>query len=161
METRWLTPEEERAWRGFHRLRGDLTARLNAELAADSGLTEADFAVLVYLSEAPDGVMRSRELQRELAWDRSRLSHQLTRMERRGTVERRPCRTDARGLDVAITIAGREAITAAAPSHVAVVRHCFVDLLTPEQLAALADIADVVAEHLEHEHGRAPVGQGD
>ncbi|WP_370246645.1 MarR family winged helix-turn-helix transcriptional regulator [Nocardioides sp.] len=158
MTTRWLNADEERAWRGFHRLRGDLTARLNAELAADSGLTEADFAVLVYLSEAPGGVMRARELQRELAWDRSRLSHQLTRMERRGTVERRACATDARGLDISITAAGRAAITAAAPAHVAVVRHCFVNLLTPEQLATLADIADIVADHLEEAHGRRATG---
>ncbi|QKE82898.1 MarR family transcriptional regulator [Arthrobacter sp. NEB 688] len=153
METRWLDEREERAWRGFHALRSGLTAHLGRELARASDLTEADYAVLVALSEAPEGAVRFRDLGCALGWERSRLSRQVARMEGRGTVERRACAGDARGFDVHLTAEGERAIEAAAPAHLAAVRHCFVDLLTPEQLDTLAEVAEVVTRHLADEHG--------
>ncbi|MDI5942189.1 MarR family winged helix-turn-helix transcriptional regulator [Micromonospora sp. PTRAS2] len=155
MEHNWLDERESRAWRGFHHLRAALTARLARQLNQECGLTEADYAVLVNVSEAPGQRIRSRDLCRALDWERSRLSHQIARMQARGTVERAPCPDDARGFDVVLTAAGAAAITAAAPIHLAAVRHCFVDLLTPEQLDVLGDIADVVTQHLAAEHGEA------
>jgi len=148
-----LNEREERAWRGFHRMRVELVAHLASELVQESGLSEADYAVLVAVSEAPGRMIRWRDLCRQLQWDRSRLSHQIARMEERGTVRRVPCERDARGYDVELTRAGLRAIEAAAPRHLEAVRHCFVDLLTPEQLDALGDITDTVTRHLAAEHG--------
>jgi len=152
VDAKRLDDREARAWRGFHRLRTELTAHLARQLARDSGLTEADYAVLVQVSEAPGRRLRSRDLGRALRWDRSRLSHQVGRMERRGTLRRESCPSDARGFDVVLTDAGLEAIEAAAPIHLAAVRHCFVDILSPEQLDTLTEIANAVTAHLEAEH---------
>ena len=161
MEPRWLDEREERAWRGFQRLRIELTAHLAHQLSQECGLTEADYAVLVTVSEAPGQRIRSRDLGRRLGWERSRLSHQIARMEARGTVKRAPCHDDARGFDVLLTDAGQAAIDAAAPAHADAVRHCFADLLVPEQLDTLGDIADVITNHLAAEHAGPLDGEQD
>jgi DNA-binding MarR family transcriptional regulator len=154
MEPNWLSKEEEKAWRGFVALRIGLVGHLARQLAQDSGITEAEFEVLVVVSEAPGQRIRSRDLGKALNWERSRLSHQITRMEERGMVAREQCENDARGFDVVLTKAGLKAIQAAAPKHLEAVRHCFIDLLTPAQMKALANIADVVGEHLATEHSQ-------
>jgi DNA-binding MarR family transcriptional regulator len=96
--------------------------------------------------------MRSRDLAKALRWDRSRISHQLGRMEARGTIRRESCAEDGRSFNVVLTDAGLAAIEAAAPAHVAAVRHCFTDVLTPEQLDTLGDIAEAITTHLATEH---------
>lgn len=148
MEPKWLNERESRAWRGFHQMRADLTAHLARQLSRHCNLSEAEYAILVIVSEAPGHRIRSRDLARSLGWERSRLSHQISRMEARGTVERAPCESDARGFDVVLTRSGREAIESAAPIHLDAVRHCFIDLLSPEQLDTLGDIAGIVTSHL-------------
>lgn len=90
-------------------------------------LSGAEYAVLVPLSEAAEGVLRARDLGRMIDWDRTRLSHQVTRMEKRGLVAREDCVDDARGSMVRLTAAGRAAIDAAAPDHVETVRRYFFD----------------------------------
>jgi DNA-binding MarR family transcriptional regulator len=152
MEPRWLDVREMRAWAGFHQMRQQLIAHLARELGKNSGLTEADYAVLVNLSEAPGRRIRSRDLGRKLGWERSRLSHQIARMEARGTVQRADCEDDARGFDIVLTDAGLAAIEAAAPIHLETVRHCFADLLSPEQLDTLGDISETITKHLAAEH---------
>lgn len=147
-ETRWLNDREQRAWRGFTRLRAELTARLSRELAQRSGLSEAEYAVLVHLSESRDGQLRAFEMCQALQWERSRLSHQLTRMQRRGLVCRQECPSDARGSFVVLTDQGRAAIEAAAPGHVDDVRRLFIDVLSDEQLDALTEIAETVLDRL-------------
>jgi DNA-binding MarR family transcriptional regulator len=161
METRWLDEREERAWRGFHRMRTELSAHLARQLTQDCGLTEADYAVLVAVSEAPGRRIRSRDLGQALGWERSRLSHQIARMEARGTIRRAPCPGDARGFDVVLTDAGLAAIEAAAPLHLAAVRHCFADALTPGQLDALGDIAETITKHLASQHTDTATGEQD
>jgi DNA-binding MarR family transcriptional regulator len=146
---RWLDDREARAWRGFTRMRTELSARLSRDLAAHSGMSEADYAVLVHLSEAPEGRLRAFELGRALQWEKSRLSHHLTRMGKRGLVCREDCESDARGSFVVLTGAGRAAIEQAAPAHVEDVRRYLVDRLSGEQLEALADIAETVLAGLE------------
>ncbi len=153
MEPRWLDEREGRAWRGFHRIRTELVGHLARQLARECGLTEAEYLILVTVSEAPDRRIRSRDLCRALDWERSRLSHQIARMEQRGTVTRAPCDGDARGFDVVLTDEGLAAIEAAAPLHLQAVRHCFADILTPAQLDTLGDIADVITGHLADQHG--------
>ncbi|HVM14428.1 MAG TPA: MarR family transcriptional regulator [Egibacteraceae bacterium] len=144
---RWLDEREARAWRGYNRMRVELTARLNRELMA-SGLSGADYEVLVNLSEVPGERLRVLELGAAMRWEKSRLSHHLTRMAARGLVEREECPTDARGSFVVLTEAGRQAIESAAPAHVESVRRYVVDALTVGQLDALAEISDTVLGRL-------------
>ncbi|MEX0832180.1 MAG: MarR family winged helix-turn-helix transcriptional regulator [Nitriliruptoraceae bacterium] len=144
----WLNEREERAWRAFTRLRAQLSAQISRDLARRSGISESEYGVLVHLSESPDQQLRSFELCDALQWERSRLSHQLTRMERRGYVARQECPSDARGSFVVLTDEGRAAIEAAAPGHVADVRQHFIDALTDDQLDALAEIAETVIDRL-------------
>jgi DNA-binding MarR family transcriptional regulator len=124
-----------------------LYAFLEQQLVGD-GLSGADYRVLHPLSEAPDGVMRARELGTEIGWDRSRLSHHLTRMEQRGLVAREECAEDGRGLMVRVTAAGRRAIETAAPGHAENVQQYFFDLLSQKELDTLVAVFERVLENL-------------
>jgi DNA-binding MarR family transcriptional regulator len=141
MSTRWLSGSEERAWRAFLQLQGQLSAELNRQLQTDSGLSLADYDVLVQLTDRADGRLRPYELQALLHWEQSRLSHHLSRMQRRGLLTREECAEDGRGAYVVLTPAGRAAIEAAAPGHVAAVRHLVLDGLTAGQLATLEQLS--------------------
>jgi DNA-binding MarR family transcriptional regulator len=153
----WLDETEASAWLGYRRMRALLDLHVARDLAADSGLSDADYDVLSNLSEA-DGRMRAQALADHLLWSRSRLSHQVTRMEQRGLVAREACPSDRRGAILVLTQAGWDTIRAAAPAHVASVRRHFVDHLSREQLAALADVASTVVRHLGAAGERAAAG---
>lgn len=146
--TRWLYGEEMRAWLGYRRLRLLLDLQISRDLAADSGLSDADYDVLSNLSDAEGHRLRLRDLAAHMRWSTSRLSHHLTRMQQRGLVGRQGTPSDARGADVVLTRAGVRAIHAAAPRHVESVRRHFIDLLTAEQLRVLAELSETVVEHL-------------
>ncbi|NHU85069.1 MarR family transcriptional regulator [Kocuria sp. JC486] len=137
---RWLTEQEQRTWRNFLFGARSLLRGIDRQLLRDSDLSGAEYDVLVPLSESPSGRMRSRDLLEFLGWERSRLSHLLTRMSRRGLVARLPCPDDARGLDVLITPKGTQAIESAAPAHLAMVRAVLMDELTDEEAAAINSI---------------------
>jgi DNA-binding MarR family transcriptional regulator len=154
-ETRWLDPAEARAWRAVQAFGTPLAAALNRQLMADSALSSADYQVLVVLSETPGGALRAGELGRATGWEKSRLSHHIKRMETRRLVERQDCATDGRGLLVAISEHGRRAIQDAAPGHVDAVRKFVIDLLTPAQLSALAEIGEAVGARLTAENCQA------
>jgi DNA-binding MarR family transcriptional regulator len=145
---RWLTEEEQRAWRGLLRMTSQLNARMNRQLLQDYGVSLADYDVLVVLSEAPEGRLRVFEVADALAWEQSRVSHQLARMQRRGLVAREGCASDARGAFAVLTEAGRAAIERAAPAHVETVRQLVFDGLSHDQLAALTEIATHVLDRL-------------
>src|SRR5689334_17639333 len=121
-----------------------LEGELARQLAADSGLSYPDYLVLVALTDRPDGRMRLFELGDVLGWEKSRLSHQVGRMVGRGLVRKEKCDTDRRGAYVVVTRQGRRDIEAAAPGHVAAVRRLFVDRLTPSQIDAIGEAADIV-----------------
>jgi DNA-binding MarR family transcriptional regulator len=142
-EPRWLDERQQRAWRGHLAVAARLQAELNRRLQAESGLSLADFDVLVALSErgAP---MRVTELAEALQWEKSRLSHHLTRMQRRGLVGREDCPDDARGAFVVLSATGRAAIEQAAPAHVAAVRELVFDGLDAAQVDAWAAVSDAV-----------------
>ena len=114
--SRWLTEDEQRAWRGLVRMTSQLNARMNRQLLQEYGVSLADYEVLVVLSEAADGRCRVFELASALAWEQSRVSHQLARMQRRGLVAREECPSDARGAFAVLTGTGRAAIERAAPA---------------------------------------------
>ena len=146
---RWLDAREQSAWRAYLDMNALLTARLNREMQETSGISIADFSVLVPLSEHPEGRMRVLELARALGWEKSRLSHQLTRMQQRGLIERSSCSEDRRGAWIRLTGAGRAAVEAAAPRHVESVRRYLFDELRPEQVEALGAIAQTVIARIE------------
>ena len=106
------------------------------------------------LSDVPDGRRRAFELGRQLQWEKSRLSHHLTRMERRGLVVREGCPTDRRGAFIALSPAGRTALAAAAPGHVETVRQSVFDVLTPAQVSSLGQICAELLAALEPEGSR-------
>lgn len=147
--TRWLSAHEQRAWRAYLDMNNRLLARLNRELQDQSGLSIADFSVLVQLSEHLDARMRVLELARALRWEKSRLSHQLTRMQQRGLVERSNCSEDRRGAFIVLTDRGRAAVETAAPRHVESVRRYLFDILPADQVDALGAIAGAVLDRLD------------
>jgi DNA-binding MarR family transcriptional regulator len=121
-----------------------LPAALNRQLQQDCGLTLPEYDVLVQLSETPGHRLRPYQICEGLNWEQSRLSHQLTRMERRGLVSRHECAADGRGAFIELTAAGAAAIDAAAPRHVATVRKLVFDQLSDAQRAALDEACTAI-----------------
>lgn len=143
----WLDAREQRAWRGFLQMHAVVTRALRTQLQFDSELSLADYEVLVCLSEAESGRLRSYQIAEHVQWEPSRLSHQLRRMEARGLVARAECPEDGRGMTTSITPMGEAAITRAAPLHVREVRRVFIDRLGREQLDMLAACATAVVDN--------------
>jgi DNA-binding MarR family transcriptional regulator len=146
-QPRWLDDRRQHVWQAYLHLNQYLYAFLEQQLAGD-GLSGADYKVLHPLSEAPEGLLRARELGVEIGWDRSRLSHHLTRMEKRGLIAREECAEDGRGLMVRVTDAGRRAIEAAAPAHAENVQRYFFDQLSNDELDTLAAVFDRLLDNL-------------
>jgi DNA-binding MarR family transcriptional regulator len=157
----WLDEREAHLWRSWLRLNQELLSALEEQINREGGLSGADYAVLVPLSAAPDGMLRARELGREILWDRSRLSHQLGRMEKRGLLAREECVEDARGAMVRMTDAGRAAIQHAAPGHVAATRRYFFDHLSNKEVDQLTTVIDRVLANLDSEEGSQRVRSSD
>lgn len=150
MVSKWLSKDEERAWRAYRRMFTALEARLGRELTA-TGLSMADYTVLSDLVEVRDRRWRITELAEYMGWSQSRLSHHLVRMEQRGFVRREKDPGDARATHVALTRNGLRAIAAATDTHLSGVRRHMIELLTPRQLASLTKIGETVVQHLERE----------
>jgi len=147
-EPRWLSAEEQASWRAYLTATLLLEEQLGRDLQRSQGLTMADYEILVRLSEAPERRLRMTELAQVTLSSKSRLSHQVTRMESAGLVRRQECTDDRRGYFAVLTDEGRQRLVAAAPTHVASVREHLVDRLTPEQFAQLGASLQVVADHL-------------
>ncbi|MGA3220044.1 MAG: MarR family winged helix-turn-helix transcriptional regulator [Acidimicrobiales bacterium] len=149
-EPRWLSENEQGAWRGYRRMRALLDLQIARDLARDSDLSGPDYDVLSTLSEIPERSWRATELAARLLWSTSRLAHHIGRMERRGLVSRGNCADDGRGAMISLTGAGWAALQAAAPPHVESVRRHLIDLLTTAEVQALADISAKVIAHIDH-----------
>lgn len=147
VEPKWLNAREERAWGAFIHAHDQIEAHLNRRLQ-QSSLSGADYSVLAALSARDEDRMPSRALCTALGWEKSRLSHQLRRMEKDGLISRAPNPDDARSTMVCLLAAGRAAIEKAAPGHVADVRRNFVDLFTPAELDQLAALNERILRHL-------------
>ena len=147
---RWLTAEEQRVWRRWMTLNAQLSATLQRELQDDAGLSTQDYEVLVHLTDTPEGRTRVTDLARLMQWERSRVSHHVTRMERRRLVQRLECAEDGRGAFVVITPQGRAAIEQAAPGHVNTVRRLVFDALSPEEVDAFGTIIEKALAQLDN-----------
>jgi DNA-binding MarR family transcriptional regulator len=146
-----LDEDEMRAWRGWMVMSDRLRSQIARDLQTDSGLSDADYMVLVELSEAADHRVRMTDLADRLDWSKSRLSHQVGRMEARGLLRREECASDGRGAFAVLADCGLGEIQQAAPSHVASVRRHLIDLLNRDEVLQLGKIAGKVLEHLRGE----------
>lgn len=144
---RRMTSSELAVWRSLVDTTAELRRILGAQLQ-ESGLSPADYQVLLALSEADGRRLRSSELATAIDWERSRLSHHLGRMERRGLIRRDDCATDSRGAEVSLTVEGARAFRRATAPHMRAIKKHFADALTPEQFLALNDILNGIQNHL-------------
>ncbi len=154
-DTRWLTAEEQRAWRAFLTATQTLFSAVDGQLQHESGIPHGYYEILVRLSEAPGRALRMSQLAEASASSKSRLSHAVARLEERGWVERLNCATDRRGQIAKLTDAGYAALEAAAPRHVEHVRRSMFDLLSAEQVAQLTAISEAIIAAAD-----SPVGPG-
>lgn len=143
-----LSAAELRAWRGVIETTAQLRYQLDKQLLADSGLSGSDYPILVALHECESHKLRPSDLAERIGWERSRLSHQLNRMERRGLLRRTSEKSDSRGSNVSLTAEGRRIFLGATVAHWDAVRKHFVDGLTDRQLRQLGDIMEAIARHL-------------
>ena len=149
----WLDSRQQRMWRAWVALASQLPAALHRQLNTDSGLSLQDFEVLVRLTDTAEGRVRVTDLSKAVGWERSRLSHHITRMESRGLVRREECCEDGRGAFVALTPAGRDAIEAAAPGHARTVRDLVFGDLGEDEIEVVTGFTEKVLHRLEVERG--------
>ena len=148
---RWLNDEEMRAWRAYVVGKALLDAQLNRDLQDEHQLALADYELLVRLSEAPNGRARMSTLAELVASSKSRISHQIGRMEHAGLVCRQGCPGDRRGVFAVLTPHGREVLRTAAPTHVRGVRDNLIDLLSDQERLVLAEVFERVMSRLRPE----------
>jgi DNA-binding MarR family transcriptional regulator len=150
---RRLTSRQLAVWRELVDTTGELRRILGARLVQDTGLSPADYQVLLALSEADRRRMRSSQLAATIDWERSRLSHHLARMERRVLIRRDECETDSRGAEVSMTDEGAGMFRRATAPHARAIKDHFADALTAEQFDALADILQSLRNRLDAQGG--------
>lgn len=141
---RWLSSEEQRAWRTYIESSKLLLDALDRQLQRDADMPHAYYEILVRLSEAENRSLRMSELADRTLSSRSRLSHAVARLEERGWVAREDCATDRRGQIARLTDAGYATLAAAAPGHVNAVREILIDSLSAEQLDQLTSIGEAI-----------------
>src|ERR1700730_8637152 len=149
---RRMTSGELAIWRSFIETAAELGRILGAQLQ-ESGCSPADYQVLLALKEADGRRLRSSELAATIDCERSRLSHHLARMERRGLIRRSDCATDSRGAEVSLTEDGARLFRSASAPHLKAIKKYFADALTPAQFEELAGIVQALQDHL---HGGGP-----
>jgi DNA-binding MarR family transcriptional regulator len=154
---RRMTARELAIWRSLLDTTAELRRILGTELQ-ESGLSPADYQVLLALREADGRRMRSSELAASIDWERSRLSHHLGRMERRGLIRRDDCATDSRGAEISVTADGARVFQRASAPHLRAIKKHFADALTPGQFEALAGILQALQNHLHGELSAARAG---
>jgi DNA-binding MarR family transcriptional regulator len=144
MSSKLLSPRELRVWHAFLLMGEDVLGRIGRDIAQATGLSGPEFGVLSRLAALGKGEMRQRALARVMNWDKSRLSHQLTRMQQRGLIERRSA--DGNTVLVVLTKLGREKLEAARPVHAASVRRNLLSRLTAEQVDTIVRVSNLLGE---------------
>jgi DNA-binding MarR family transcriptional regulator len=141
---RWLSAEEQQAWRAFLTACQTLFGAIDAQLMRDAGLPHGYYEILVRLSEAPGRALRMTQLAEASTSSRSRLSHAVARLEERGWIQRMNCPTDKRGQIAQLSDEGMAALAEAAPGHVAQVRRSLIDQLSTDQVSQLRAISEAI-----------------
>jgi DNA-binding MarR family transcriptional regulator len=147
-DPRWLTDDEQRSWRPLVSLLLRLPAAIDAEFQRDAGITHFEYMVLSSLSEAPERSLRMSDLAGLSSGSLSRLSHVVSRLEKRGWVRRESCPGDGRFINAVLTDDGWDKVVAAAPGHVEAVRKLVIEALTPEEFRALGESSQSILDRL-------------
>ncbi|MEV8568265.1 MarR family transcriptional regulator [Streptomyces sp. NPDC051322] len=150
-DPRWLTDDEQGAWRAYLHATTLLEDHLDRQLQRDAGMPHVYYGLLVQLSQAPERRLRMTELAMHAKITRSRLSHAIARLARNGWVRRENCPSDKRGQNAVLTPEGMQVLERTAPGHVAAVRQALFDRLSPEQTEQLTGIMRLIAEGLQPE----------
>jgi DNA-binding MarR family transcriptional regulator len=145
----WLDDAEQEAWRQLVALVLKLPTELERQLQRDAGLTHFEYWVLALLSEAPQRQLPLTRLASQANASLSRLSHVVTRLERRGWARRVPSADDARVTLASLTDEGYAQVVAAAPGHVATVRALVFDALGEDDVPTLARLCRAIVEGLD------------
>ncbi|MFF4832229.1 MarR family winged helix-turn-helix transcriptional regulator [Streptomyces sp. NPDC001315] len=154
MTTRWLTPEEQRAWRAYIAARHLVEDAIDRQLQRDAGMPHLYYAILAHLSDAPERRLRMTDLAERSKITRSRLTYAVTRLEKDGLVRREGCPSDKRGNLAVLTDAGMATLERTAPGHVETVRASLFEHLTPEQVGQLEEIFTGVTRALQDDEAR-------
>ena len=149
------TSQELGVWRAYVETSEYVRQAMAAGLHATSGISPGDYGILLALSEAEEGRLRSSVLAEGIGWERSRLSHHLGRMESRGLICRKKSDNDSRGAVVELTDEGARMFRASSAPHLRLIRQLFIEALTPEDLEDLGRIVGKLRQHLKEEGGLA------
>jgi len=139
-----LTEAEVELWRSFYSMRRSLDRALDLQLQRDSHISASEYEVLIAIDQAPQRRLRIKEIAVRVSWEKSRVSHLVTRMVRRGLLDRTECPTDARGSWIGLTPDGRRAVLGAIRGHVAAIRRYFFDVLGEGDAAVLDALSERV-----------------
>jgi DNA-binding MarR family transcriptional regulator len=145
-EPRWLSDEQQQAWRRLVEVLVKVPAALEAQLQRDSGLTHMGYIVLSTLSERPDRRLPMSRLAKLVSASLSRLSHVVARLEAQGWVRRERAAEDGRVQIAVLTDAGFDKVVACAPGHAEAVQQLVFDRLSPAQMRQLVKLADALLE---------------
>jgi DNA-binding MarR family transcriptional regulator len=152
-DPRKLTEEEDELFSTFYRMRRGFDRALDAQLQRDHGVSISELEVLMALVRSPGRRLRVRELVAMTGWEKSRVSHQVTRMEARGFVDRQECADDKRASYIHLTGEGRRIVVRALPEHTATIRRILFDPLSDEQQSGFLDISQRMLAAIDDEPG--------
>ena len=143
---------DSKAWRAFHKIGTSLLPHLSRQVSNHSGISGAEYVVLVALSELSAPSVNLNRLAQGLGWEISRMSHQISRMDDAGLVKKTKNHEDSRCFDVSITAKGRKIAEAAIPLQSREINHCFSEVLTQAQMKALIEISEAISNHMKKNH---------
>ena len=143
---------DSKAWRAFHKIGTSLLPHLGRQVTNHSGISSAEYVVLVALSELLVPSVNLNRLATGLGWEISRMSHQISRMEDAGLVKKTKNPQDSRCFDVSITAKGRKIADAAIPLQSKEINHCFSEVLTQTQMKSLIEISEAISSHMKKNH---------
>ena len=143
---------DSKAWRAFHKIGTSLLPHLGRQVTNHSGITGAEYVVLVALSELSAPSVNLNRLANGLGWEISRMSHQISRMEEAGLLKKSKNLEDSRCFDVSITKKGRNIAETAIPLQSREINHCFSDVLTQAQMKSLIEISEAISTHMKQHH---------